>query len=196
MSSSHSIKFIDGATISVVNRIMVDIALVIGGSLIIALCGQIRIPLPFTPVPITGQTFSVLLLPILLRSWRGPAAVAVFLIQGATGLPFFAGGASGIGVLSGPTGGYLIGFLAAAILIGILTGKRELSRWRAAVSMIFGNIAIYLFGVAWLVQFIDGGIIKAILIGMVPFLLGDAIKLIGALLFVPKADGSVLISDR
>ena len=164
---------------------MVEIAAVLGGSLLLALCAQIRIPLPFTPVPITGQTFAVLLLPVILGGWRGPAAVAIYLLQGALGLPFFAGGAAGVAALVGPTGGYLFGFLAASVMLAILVGHRRGGRVRIALAMVAGNFVIYLCGVPWLARFVDGGLATAIALGMTPFLIGDAMKLIAALIVAP-----------
>ncbi len=97
-----------------------DVLLVFVSSIFIALMAQVRIPLPFTPVPITGQTFAVLLIGAALGSERGAASLLVYLAEGAAGLPAFAGGTSGLAVLVGPTGGYLIGFVFAAYIIGRL----------------------------------------------------------------------------
>ena len=175
---------------------MVEIASVVGGSLLLALCAQIRIPLPFTPVPITGQTFAVLLLPVMLGGWRGPAAVAVYLAQGALGLPFFAGGAAGLAALVGPTGGYLVGFLVAATVIAVLAERSGGNRARVALAMLAGNFVIYLCGVPWLARFVDGGLLAAITLGATPFLLGDAIKLLAALLLAPANRGAESALER
>ena len=161
-------------------RAIADIAAVLAGSLLVALCAQIRIPLPFTPVPITGQTFAVLLLPALLGGWRGPAAVAAYLLQGALGLPFFAGGVAGWAVLAGPTGGYLVGFLAAAVAIPLVLGPGGAAPGRIVAALLAGNAAIYLFGVPWLDRFVDGGLVTAISLGLTPFLIGDTVKLLAA----------------
>ena len=93
-----------------------DTLLIVGGSLCVAGMAQVRIPLPFTPIPITGQTFAVLLVGVALGSRRGAASLALYLLMGLAGLPFFAGGASGMAYVLGPTGGYLVGFIAAAAL--------------------------------------------------------------------------------
>lgn len=167
---------------SPVSRALVEIAAVAGGSLLIALCAQIRIPLPFTPVPITGQTFAVLLLPVMLGGWRGPAAVALYLVQGLLGLPFFAGATAGAAVLAGPSGGYLVGFLLAAVVIALLAGRGGGSLARTAPALVAGNLVIYLCGVPWLARFVDGGLGAALTLGMTPFLIGDAIKLLAALM--------------
>lgn len=197
MLDAPSIRFADGApAASPVSRGMVDVAAVVGGSLLLALCAQIRIPLPFTPVPITGQTFAVLLLPVMLGGWRGPAAVAVYLAQGALGLPFFAGGAAGAAALAGPTGGYLLGFLVAAVVIAVLAGYSRGSRVRIALAMVAGNVVIYLCGVPWLARFVDGGLAAAVMLGMTPFLIGDAIKLVAALMLAPANGGAERRSER
>ncbi len=103
--------------------LLYDIALIIGGSLFIALSARISIQLPTSPVPITGQTLAVLLVGIGFGSRRGFLSVLLYLIEGGAGLPFFAGGTSGIGRLPGPTGGYLLGFLVAVFLVGLLAER-------------------------------------------------------------------------
>ena len=177
-------------------RVIADIAAVLGGSLLIALCAQLRIPLPFTPVPITGQTFAVLLLPALLGGWRGPAAVAAYLLQGAFGLPFFAGGAAGWAMLAGPTGGYLVGFFAAAALIPLILGRGAASPARIVAALLAGNVAIYLFGVPWLDRFVDGQLVTAIELGLTPFLIGDAIKLLAASALAVAAGSTQRLPQR
>jgi biotin transport system substrate-specific component len=163
-----------------------DILLVVGGSLFVAGMAQVRIPLPFTPVPITGQTFAVLLVGATLGSRRGAASLLLYLLQGLVGLPFFAGGASGLAYLLGPTGGYLVGFIASAGLVGLLAARGLDRRIPSALlAFLAGEIVIYLFGVAWLSVFL--GIPHAIAAGLLPFLLGDVIKLAGAGLVLPAA---------
>jgi biotin transporter BioY len=104
-----------------------DVILIVLGALFVAVLAQIEIPLPFTPVPITGQTFGVLLVGAALGSKRGAASLASYLSMGIVGLPFFAGGAHGLDILIGATGGYLIGFVVAAYVIGLLA-ERGLER--------------------------------------------------------------------
>ena len=178
-----------------VSRALVEIAAVAGGSLLLALCAQIRIPLPFTPVPITGQTFAVLLLPVMLGGWRGPVAVALYLAQGFLGLPFFAGGSAGVAALAGPSGGYLVGFLLAAVVIALLAG-RGAGRARIALAMAAGNLVIYLCGVPWLARFVDGGVVAALTAGMIPFLPGDAVKLLAALVLAPAGGEAARRAER
>src|SRR5690349_5478298 len=126
-----------------------DLSLIIAGSLFVALFAQIEIPMQ--PVPITGQTFAVLLIGALLGSKRGAAAIVAYIIEGAAGLPFFAGGASGMGIITGATAGYLVGFIAAAYVIGLLAERGlERSVRTSIVPFLIGTVIIYLFGVTWL----------------------------------------------
>ncbi len=156
-----------------------DALLVLGASAIIALSAQVRIPLPFTPVPISMESFAVLFLAALLGSRRGALAVTAFLAEGALGLPVFSGGHSGILYFAGATGGYLVGFVLAAYLTGWLMEKRECvthnATWkRAGIALFLGNVAIYALGVAWLATLV--GFKAACTMGLLPFLIGDAIK--------------------
>jgi len=163
-----------------------DILLVVGGSLCVAGMAQVRISLPFTPVPITGQTFAVLIVGAGLGSRRGAASLLLYILMGLIGLPFFAGGASGLAYFLGPTGGYLAGFFAAACLVGLLAA-RGLDRRipTALLAFLAGEVVIYLFGVTWLSVFL--GIPHAITAGLLPFLPGDVIKLAAAGLVLPAA---------
>ncbi len=164
-----------------------DLGLILAGSLFVAILAQISIPLPFSPVPITGQTFAVLLVGAVLGSRRGLASMVLYLMEGALGLPFFAGGSGGVHVLFGATAGYLAGFLAAAFLTGWLAEHGWDRRFRSSILIfIGGNLIIYVFGVAWL-AIVLGSLQKAILAGLLPFLIGDALKLLGAALALPAA---------
>lgn len=161
-----------------------EVMLVLGGALLIALAARIQIPLPFSPVPVTGQTFAVLLLGALYGSKRGLATVLTYLVLGAVGLPVFAGGAAGVARLAGPTAGYLAGFLAAAFVVGALAERGWDRRpWTTAAAMILGNLVIYVAGVAWLVRFVGWEAVLAA--GVVPFLVGDALKIALATLLLP-----------
>jgi biotin transport system substrate-specific component len=161
--------------------------LIIAGSLFIAMLAQIEILLPFTPVPITGQTFGVLLVGALLGSKRGAAALVVYLTEGALGLPFFAGGAAGLGILTGATAGYLLGFVGAAYVVGWLAERGlERSVRTSILPFLAGTVIIYVFGVAWL-SIVLGSFSQALALGVIPFLFGDAVKLIAAALVLPAA---------
>lgn len=143
--------------------------------------------MPFTPVPLTGQTFGVLLVAAALGSKRGTSSMILYILEGALGLPFFAGGASGWHVLVGATAGYLVGFVVAAYVIGLLA-ERGLERTirTSFVPFVVGTLVIYFFGVAWL-AIVLGSISKAIGAGLLPFVIGDVIKLILAALALPAA---------
>jgi biotin transport system substrate-specific component len=161
--------------------------LIVIGSLLLAGLAQIEIVLPFTPVPITGQTFGVLLIGAALGSKRGAATIVLYLTEGGLGLPFFAGGASGLGILTGATAGYLVGFVGAAYVVGWLAERGlERSVRTSVIPFLAGTVIIYIFGVAWL-STVVGGLGKAIQLGMLPFLFGDVVKLIAASLALPSA---------
>lgn len=173
-------------TLPRLDRRVHDALLVATGSLFVAVMAQVKIPLPFTPVPLTGQTFAVLLVGAALGSRLGTASLLLYFFQGSLGLPVFAGGASGLAYLTGPTGGYLAGFVAAAYLTGSLAA-RGLDRCipSALLAFLAGEVVIYLFGVAWLSVYL--GIRQALVAGFLPFLIGDAIKLAAAALVLPAA---------
>ena len=154
-------------------------------SLLIAASAQIRIPLPFTPVPITGQTFAVLLCGALLGSRWGALAVVLYLAEGAMGLPFFTGAASGLAYLLGAkTAGYLFGFLPGAWLAGILCERGwDKSVPRAALAMSLGSLVIS--GCGWIVLSHLIGASTAFTGGVLPFLPGDALKIALAAALLP-----------
>jgi len=164
-----------------------DLTLIVLGSLFVAVLAQVEIPLPFTPVPITGQTFGVLLVGAALGSKRGAASLALYLAEGAIGLPFFAGGAHGLSVVVGATGGYLIGFIGAAYVIGQLAERGlERSARTSFIPFLVGTLIIYACGVTWLAVVL-GSFSKAITLGLIPFLIGDVVKLLAAALVLPAA---------
>ena len=164
-----------------------DLMLIILGALFVAALAQVEIPLPFTPVPITGQTFGVLLVGAALGSKRGAASLASYLTLGIFGLPFFAGGAHGLDIVLGATGGYLIGFVMAAYIIGLMAERGlERNMRTSVIPFLVGTVIIYVCGVAWLAVFL-GSFNKAVAGGLLPFLAGDAIKLAAASLVLPAA---------
>ncbi len=153
-----------------------DVALVLAGSLFVALSAQVAIRLPFSPVPLTGQTLAVLLVGVLLGSRRGALALLTYLSEGAVGLPVFASGTSGIAYMLGPTGGYLVGFLAAAYVTGLMTERGWARRTVTAfILMVTGNLLMLALGLLWLSGFV--GLEQSIRIGLLPFLPGDLIKI-------------------
>lgn len=168
------------------SRVVSRVALVVLGSALIGLAAQIAVPLPFSPVPVTGQTLAVLLVAASLGSRLGAASVALYVVEGLVGLPVFAGGTFGVARLAGPTGGYLLGFIAAAALVGALAERGWDRRVRTcALAMLVGEVVIYAVGLAWLARFpLSVGLLEA---GLLPFLVGDAYKLALAALAVPAA---------
>ena len=159
--------------------LLTDIGLVIGFSLLTALMAKIAIPLPFTPVPITGQTFAVLLTGAILGSRLGAATMLAYILEGSVGLPVFARATP-------ESYGYLAGFVAAAFVVGWLA-ERGWSRdfLHSVVAMVAGEAAIYAFGLAWLAHYPEIGLGKVLALGFFPFLIGDAIKLLAAAAIVP-----------
>lgn len=164
-----------------------DLFIIVLGSLFVAALAQVEIPLPFTPVPITGQTFGVLLVGAALGSKRGAASLGLYLAEGMIGLPFFAGGAHGLGVVIGATGGYLLGFIVAAYLVGQLAERGlERSARTSFLPFLVGTAIIYACGVTWLAIVLES-FSKALEFGLLPFLIGDIIKLIAAAIILPAA---------
>jgi biotin transport system substrate-specific component len=150
--------------------------LVLAGAGLTGLAAQVSIPIePLSPVPVSLQTFAVLLVGAALGPWRGLASMALYLVAGLVGVPWFAGGTHGAG---GASFGYVIGFVVAAGLVGELARRRgDRTPLRTAGTMVVGNLAVYAFGVAWLVAVAGLGPVKALVVGVLPFLIGDAIKI-------------------
>ena len=164
-----------------------DAALILGGSLLVAALAQIDIHL--TPyVPVTGQTFGVLLVGAALGSIRGGLSMLVYLLWGILGLPFFAGGESGVPSLTFPTGGYLWGFVVAAAVVGWLAERGWDRRVGSALGAMFvGNVIIFAFGVPWLAASLGLSAEEALAGGLYPFIIGDTIKLLLAAATLPLA---------
>lgn len=149
--------------------------LVGGGAALVGLAAQVAIPLPFTPVPLTLQTFAVLLVGASLGSLRGLLSMSLYAVAGLLGVPWFAQGTHGFAL---PSFGYILGFIAAAAIVGrIAEGGATRSVLRTAGLMIVGNLVIYAVGVTWLKFAIGATWLKALQLGVVPFLPGDAIKI-------------------
>jgi biotin transport system substrate-specific component len=152
-----------------------EAALLVAASVFLALTARISVPLPFSPVPISGQTLGVMLIGALYGPRRGTLAVALSIVEGAAGLPVFAAGRSGIAVLLGPTGGYIAGFLPAAAVAGLLCGSARPVGVRFAGALLAG-LAVYLCGVPWLMAVTAMPLGPAVVQGLLPFLPGDALK--------------------
>jgi len=164
-----------------------NLTLVILGSLSIGFSAQLAIQLPFSPIPITAQTFAVLMIGTLFGARLGSLSVIAYIIEAAAGLPAFALGRAGPHVLLGPTGGYLLGFIFAAYITGALAEKGWDRRAGTTVlAMVLGNTAIYTFGLLWLAALM--GINKTVLVaGLYPFIVGDCLKILLAAIMLPSA---------
>lgn len=156
--------------------------IVIAANVLLAVCAHIALPLAFTPVPLTLQTFAVLLLGLLLSPRMAAITMAVYLAEGAAGLPVFAPTPSmpGLAHLFGPTGGYLLAYPVAAVLIAYLWRRMGKGFAGAAMSAAVGNLVILGCGALWLQVFTRAGMGSALALGVAPFLPGDALKVMGA----------------
>ena len=172
-------------------RIIRGVILAIIGSFVVAALAQISVPL--WPVPITGQTFGVLIVGRALGSKLGMLSLTLYMLEGICGLPVFANFSSGPGVIVGPTGGYIIGFIFAAGAIGYLAERKwDRSILSTALAMLIGNIILYIPGLIWLGLFFAGlgkpdPLEASIVAGLFPFLIGDVLKLALAALLFPTA---------
>ena len=161
-------------------EILRQVALVVGASLFVALCARITIPLPFTPVPLTVQNFAVLLVGLLLGSRRGFAALALYLAEGAAGLPVFnPTGPGGITQLLGPTGGYLMVYPLVAFLAGYVFEHGAKNFARAAVAGLLGEILLFAGGLAWLYA-LTHSLAKAAYWGLYWFVAAEVLKIMFA----------------
>ena len=175
MSSYAKADTLMGAALAPLDSVR-STGLVIVFSLFIAACAQFSIYIG--PIPITGQTFAVLLTGMLLGSRLGAAAVIAYLIEGAIGLPFFAGGGAGLVRFLGPTAGYLVAFPAAAFIVGAFAEHGWDKRYPTAVAaMAIGSAIIFLGGWAWFAILTNTSPVAAFKLAVLPFLLGDVIKI-------------------
>jgi biotin transport system substrate-specific component len=174
------------------NALLWDVALVVLFGTAMAAFARIAIPLPFTPVPITGQTLGVLLTGALLGSRRGALAMLVYLGEGLLGLPVFAGGTSawspsvaGVPVIIGPSAGYLYSYPIAAFVVGNFAERGWTRSFKKSLlAMLAGEAAIYAIGLPWLAVYV--GARNAVLLGLLPFIPGDAIKMLLAAAVLPS----------
>jgi biotin transport system substrate-specific component len=164
------------------------VALIVAGALLIYLTARVSIPVPGSPIPVTGQTFGVLLVGGALGFRRGFASVLLYVLLGVIGLPFFAEGRGGISVIWGASGGYLIGFVLAGSVVGRLA---ELGWDRRVVGalgmMLIGNVLIYAIGLPWLAYTANLDVATTLDKGFWPFVVGDVLKLVLAGALFPVA---------
>ncbi len=153
-----------------------EAALVLAGTAILVLAGRVTIPLPFTPVPVSLATLAVLLEGPVLGPRRASASTGLYLVLGLIGIPVFAGGASGWAFSSF---GYIIGYLVAALVVGALAERGAgRSVGRMAGVAVLGSAIIYAVGLAWLVPWLGIGVREGLALGVVPFLIGDVVKIV------------------
>jgi biotin transport system substrate-specific component len=165
-----------------------DAVLVLAGTGVVAAAAQVSLSLPFTPVPITGQTFAVVLVGASLGALRGTASLALYLWLGVAGAPIYADQAHGWNVLTSATGGYIVGFVLAAAVTGYLAEHRWDRRFSSAVAaMLTGNVVIYLVGLPWLAVVLETDLEKTLELGLYPFVPGDIFKLYLAAALLPGA---------
>ncbi|WP_077192435.1 biotin transporter BioY [Streptomyces lydicus] len=161
-----------------------DAALVVGGAALTGLAAQIAVPVPGSPVPVTGQTFATLLVGASLGAGRGLLSLALYALAGLAGLPWFAGATSG----AGATFGYIVGMLLAAGLVGALARRGgDRGVLRTAATMAAGTAVIYGVGVPYLALSMHMSLGQAAAVGLVPFLIGDALKAALAMGALPTA---------
>ena len=159
------------------NSLTMNLVIAFSGSLLLALLARLTILIPFSPVPITGQTFGILFLGGVLGSRFGTLSVIMYILEGLIGLPVFAGGTMGFLYLLGPTGGYLLGFIPAVYLVGYLSEQGWTNSFTSAfLTMIIGTLLIFIFGISWLA--VTAGFGTALSIGLYPYIPGAVIKII------------------
>jgi biotin transport system substrate-specific component len=165
--------------------LLADTALVVGGAALVGVLAQITIHLGFTPVPVTGQTLGVLLCGSALGWRRASLSMGLYIAAGLAGLPWFAGHASGYPVA---TFGYLLGFVLAGSVLGWLASRgNDRNVIRAVMAMVVGELVVYAIGVPWLAVDLHVSLLKAVSLGMTPFIIGDCIKAAIAGVALPSA---------
>lgn len=163
-----------------------DLALVTGFAAFVGVASQFVIPLPFTPVPITGQTFAVLLGGAVVGWRRSLIAMVLYVAAGIAGMPWFPPGQAGLHILAAPVFGYLLSYPLAAAVVGRLARcGMDRTVGRTLLTMALGNLTIYAIGVPWLAVSLHVGAVRALELGMLPFIIGDTIKLLAAAAILP-----------
>ncbi len=169
-ASSYSLTFEKSK-----NHYLFSALQILGASLFIALCAQIQIPLYFTPVPLSGQTFAIMLISAVMGSRIGLMSVVAYLAEGACGLPVFVGGGFGLVSLLGPTGGYFVGFMLQAYLVGYFIERQVSYSAVKTLCILLSSCTLQLgLGALWLSQFV--GYESALMLGVTPFIAGEMLK--------------------
>jgi biotin transport system substrate-specific component len=168
--------------------LLTDTLLVLAGTGLVAGAAQISFKLPFTPVPITGQTFAVVLVGASLGAIRGTASLMLYLLLGVAGAPIYAHHDHGWSVITSATGGYIVGFVLASAVTGYLAERRWDRQISSAIAaMLTGNVIIYLVGLPWLAVVLNTNLEKTLEYGLYPFVPGDVFKLYLAAALLPGA---------
>ena len=165
---------------------LLDLVFVALFAAVMTVCAQIQIP--FGEVPFTLQTLGVFIAASLLGWKRGTLSVIVYVLLGLAGVPVFAGFSGGIGVLFGPTGGYIIGFIFTALIVCLMTEKLGKKLWVEIVSMILGLAVCYAFGTVWFMFQMKMGLVESLLLCVVPYLIADALKIAFSAVLVNRLD--------
>ncbi len=157
-----------------------QVAIVVGASLFVALCARLSLPLPFTPVPLTLANFGVILVGVLLGSKRGFAALALYLAEGAAGLPVFASSGPGsVAQLLGPTGGYLLAYPLAAFVAGWIAERGAKKFWRLLLAALAAEVVVFTGGLSWLMVLTQHPM-QAVSFGLYPFVFAEVMKIAAA----------------
>lgn len=157
-----------------------DISYIAIFTALISVSGYIFIPLPFSAVPVTAQTLAVMLTGSLLTPGKSAICMIVFLLMGVAGLPIFSGGTSGFGCIAGKTGGYLMGFLAGAVVISLIRGRNAGFCHSFIANTIGGIFVVYIFGALWLSFITKMSLLNSVIYGVIPFIPGDILKTFAA----------------
>ena len=160
-----------------------------------AVLSQIAVPLPFTPVPVNLATLSVLLAGGILGAKGGAVSQTVYVLIGAVGVPVFSNFTGGFAKLAGPTGGYIAGYIAAAWLVGFLTSKRKKNLPNLILSMAAGILLCYMLGTAWFMILTKNTLLQSLTLCVIPFLIGDALKISAPGFFVWKLKDKISVSQ-
>ena len=172
-----------------------QVAIVVGASLFVALCARVTVPLPFTPIPLTLQNFGVLLVGLLLGSRRGFAALAVYLMEGATGMPVFnPAGPGGIAQILGPTGGFLMAYPAVAFVAGWVYERSSRRFTWAALSGIAAELVLFAGGLGWLAYWTHS-IALALKYGLYWFVFAEVIKILMAAGFAARWNKNLTVRN-
>ena len=181
------------------SKLVNKLVLALGFACLTGILAQLRFYLPLTPVPVTGQVFAVLLSGVVLGKWYGGASQGLYAAIGVAGVPWFTGGKAGLEILTGVTGGYILGFIAASLIIGWLTDEYQRSRSFAGILiiMMLGIVVIYVFGVVQLSMVLGVNAGKAIELGALPFIGVDMYKaLIASAMALAILPGKECVSDQ